>query len=185
MIFFVSPNNIQPLEHLTTVWPKLNMLNYQETRSDSKGNKATLNSIFFIGTFPKFFWEFHDLQDMVTDLPRFPPVAHPIFMGFPWLFPSWTMEVSSCSIQQMSCSMFWVSCPPFLKASMFSSVFSCAHWVSDSQLLEDPERGENTWDLLIHGIYGYGSKNGYGSFRGDPDVWNEELSASVLIRTLS
>ena len=28
-------------------------------------------------------------------------------------------------------------------------------------------------------------KNGYGSFRGDPDVWNEELSASVLIRTLS
>mmetsp|Transcript_14969 Transcript_14969/g.31233 ORF Transcript_14969/g.31233 Transcript_14969/m.31233 type:complete len:228 (-) Transcript_14969:1988-2671(-) len=34
-----------------------------------------------------------------------------------------------------SCSMFWVSCPPFLKASMFSSVFSCAHWVSDSQLL--------------------------------------------------
>jgi hypothetical protein len=34
-------------------------------------------------------------------------------------------------------------------------------------------------------IYGYGSKNGYGWFRGDPDVWNEELSASVLIRTLS
>ena len=34
-------------------------------------------------------------------------------------------------------------------------------------------------------IYGYGPKNGYGSFRGDPDVRNEELSASVLIRTLS
>ena len=135
MILFVSPNNIQPLEHFTTVWPKLNMLNCQEKRSDSKGNKATLNSNF-IGTFPKFFWEFHDLQVMVTDLPRL-PVSPPFFMGFPWLFPSWTMEVSSCCIQQMSCSMFWVSCPPFLKASMFSSVFSCAHWVSDSQLLEE------------------------------------------------
>ena len=33
-------------------------------------------------------------------------------------------------------------------------------------------------------IYRYGSKNGYGSFRGDPDVWNEELSVRVLFRTL-
>ena len=31
----------------------------------------------------------------------------------------------------------------------------------------------------------YGSKNGYGSLRGDPDVWNEELSSRVLSRTSS
>ena len=31
----------------------------------------------------------------------------------------------------------------------------------------------------------YGSKNGYGSLRGDPDVWNEELSSRVLFRTSS
>ena len=30
--------------------------------------------------------------------------------------------------------------------------------------------------IYIHmGSYGYGSKNGYGSFRGDPDVWNERV----------
>lgn len=38
-----------------------------------------------------------------------------------------------------ACSMFWVSWPPFLKASMFSSVLSWAHWVSESQLLSQSQ----------------------------------------------
>ena len=33
-------------------------------------------------------------------------------------------------------------------------------------------------------IFGYGSKNGYGTLCGDPDIWNEELSVRVLFRTL-
>ena len=33
-------------------------------------------------------------------------------------------------------------------------------------------------------LYSYESKNGYGTLRGDLDVWNEELSVRVLFRTL-
>ena len=33
-------------------------------------------------------------------------------------------------------------------------------------------------------IFGYESKIGYGTLRGDSDVWNEELSVRVLFRTL-
>ena len=32
-------------------------------------------------------------------------------------------------------------------------------------------------------IYGYGSKFGYGSARGDPDVWNEQGFVGFMIRT--
>ena len=33
-------------------------------------------------------------------------------------------------------------------------------------------------------VYGYEPKIGYGTLRGDPDVWNEELSGRVLFQTL-
>ena len=179
MILFVSPNNIQPLEHFTTVWPKLNMLNCQEKRSDSKGNKATLNSNF-IGTFPKFFWEFHDLQVMVTDLPRL-PVSHPFFYGLPVVVS--IMDDGSFIMLHPADVLLDV-------LGQLSTLLEGFHVLQRLQLcplgLRQPapggmkKRGENTWDLPIHGgMYGYGSKNGYGSFRGDPDVWNEELSASV------